>query len=228
MRDRTSNPERITPGEDGASIDTLGEALRVFFGFPGPRNLAITGAAATLGRALLGPPGVSDAAVLAGVAVYWPIQEWVVHKYLLHVKPRPGLDPWFARVHRAHHRDPSDLELTLLPPRVLRAAIPANAALWLVLAPLRTGLTGIAASSFMALSYEWSHFLVHTGYKPRSARFRRIRKNHRLHHFYNENYWYGFTSTLVDKVLRTDPETREITRSSTARDLHGLAADGVE
>lgn len=213
---------------DGTHIDSLAEALRVFFGFPGPRNLAITGVVASLGRALLGPPGLSDVAVCAGVGVYWPIQEWVVHKYLLHVKPRPGFDPWFARVHRAHHRTPSDVELTLLPPRILRVAIPTNAALWLLLSPARTGLTGIAASSFTALFYEWSHFLVHTSYKPRSARFRRIRKNHRLHHFYNENYWFGFTSTLVDTVLRTDPDTRTISRSTTARDLHGLGSEPVD
>jgi sterol desaturase/sphingolipid hydroxylase (fatty acid hydroxylase superfamily) len=148
-----------------------------------------------------------------------------VHKYLLHVKPRPGFDPWFARVHREHHRAPTDVELALLPPRILRAAIPLNVGLWLLLAPKRIALTGIAASSFMALFYEWCHFLVHTNYKPRYAWFTRVRKNHRLHHFYNENYWFGFTSTLVDTLLHTDPDTRDIARSNTARDLHGLSAE---
>lgn len=210
---------------DAVRIDSLGEALRVFFGFPGPRNLALVGVAASLGRAVLGPPGLPDVAVCAGVGLYWPIQEWVVHRYLLHLKPRPGFDPAFARIHRAHHRTPSDVELTLLPWRLLRVAIPTNAALWLLLSPVRAGLTGIAASSFMALSYEWSHFLVHTSYSPRSGWFRKIRRNHRLHHFYNENYWFGFTSTLVDTVLGTDPEPRGISRSSTARDLHGLSAE---
>jgi hypothetical protein len=210
---------------DGANIDSLASAVRVFFSFPGPRYLAASALAASTARALLGPPGVSDIVTCAGIAVYWPLQEWAVHKYLLHVKPRPGFDPWFARVHREHHRTPSDVELTLLPPRILRAAIPTNVALWLLLAPgKRVALTGIAASSLMALFYEWCHFLVHTHYKPDSGWLQHVRKNHRLHHFYNENYWFGFTSTLVDTVLRTDPDIREVPRSSTVRDLHGLFA----
>jgi hypothetical protein len=207
----------------GASVESLRDAARLFFASPGPRLLAATAAGASLARLFLGPPSASDAVVCAGVVVYWPFQEWVVHKYLLHVKPTSRFDPWFARVHREHHGTPADLRLALLPIPVLRWATPANVALWLLLAPSKRGaLTGIAASSLMALAYEWSHFLVHTGHRPKSAWFKKVRRNHRLHHFHNESYWFGFTATLVDTLLGTDPDPRTVQHSSTARDLHGL------
>ena len=67
--------------------------------------------------------------------------------------------------------------------------------------------------------YEWTHYLIHTAYRPKSAAYRRIWRNHRLHHFKNEHYWHGITNTLADRVLGTDPDQREVPRSATARTL---------
>ena len=38
--------------------------------------------------------------------------------------------------------------------------------------------------------YEWCHYLIHTDYKPKTAVYRAIWRNHRLHHFKNEHYWF--------------------------------------
>jgi sterol desaturase/sphingolipid hydroxylase (fatty acid hydroxylase superfamily) len=40
-----------------------------------------------------------------------------------------------------------------------------------------------------------------------------------LHHFKNEHYWHGITSTIADRVLGTFPDQREVPRSKTARTL---------
>ncbi len=211
---------------DGEEITTLREAATVFFSKPGPRRTAAYAASAWAARIALGKPRFADVATCATVAAWWPLQEWLAHKYLLHLEPREGRsDPLFARRHRAHHVEPREIDLTLLPPEILDAAMPANVALWLLLlGPKRTAVTGIAAYSTMALLYEWTHFLVHTGYKPKSALAKKIRRYHRLHHYRSEDHWLGFTMPWVDEVLGTAPDPRTVPFSKTARDLFGLRA----
>ena len=178
---------------DGQRIETLRDAARVFFSRPGPRLIAKQAALGWAVRACLGPPTITELGICGAVVAWWPFQEWLAHKHLLHIEPREILgrrvDPLFARKHRAHHREPRDVDLTLLPPEVIRAAIPANLAFWVVVtgASPRKAATGIAAYSTMALLYEWTHFLVHTGVKPKSRFFKRVRRNHRFHHYRNED-----------------------------------------
>jgi hypothetical protein len=223
---RWDGPEPV----DAETLKTLDQAVQMFFSRRGPRFL-LKASAATLGlRALFGRPRWSDAAIVAGVLAYWPFQEWAMHKYLLHIEPteRNGkkVDPRFAQRHRAHHRYPRDLDLAMLPREVLQQGMVANALLWLLLAPnRRAATTGIAAVTTMTLIYEWTHYIVHTGYRPKGELLRRIRRNHRRHHFYNENFWHTFTFPAVDTLLGTDPDLRSVDKSETARNLHGLDED---
>jgi sterol desaturase/sphingolipid hydroxylase (fatty acid hydroxylase superfamily) len=153
-----------------------------------------------------------------------------MHKHLLHLEPRTVLgvrvDPLFARKHRAHHRDPRDVDLTLLPSSVIAGAIPGAGAAWLMLlGPRRAALTAMAAYSTMALVYEWTHFIVHTGVRPKTAYGKKVRRNHRLHHYRHEAHWLGFTLPAVDAWLGTDPDPATVPRSKTAMDLHGLEGE---
>jgi|LNFM01.1.fsa_nt_gb hypothetical protein len=213
--------------DDGEKIHSLADAAREFFSRPGPRLILATAAAHWARRAVAGPPTVGDAVAAGAVIVWWPLQEWLAHKHLLHWEPRPvagrHVDPFFARKHREHHREPRIIANTLLPVRVVRDAIPASMAVFRLLVPaVRARRTANAMYSTMALAYEWTHFLVHTGYKPKSAFFKRVRRNHRLHHYRNENYWLGFTFPAVDTALGTDPDPSSVSASQTARDLYGL------
>jgi hypothetical protein len=218
------NPRDV---KDASTIKTRGQALRVFFSRKGPRRIAKVAAATWATRLVLGPPGPSDLVASAAAIGVWPFQEWLLHKYLLHLEPVSingrTIDPMFARVHRKHHADPRDVDLTLLPLRVIKDAAPAAAGLWLlVFGPRRAAVTAMAAYSTMTLFYEWTHFIVHTNVKPLTAYGKKVRRNHLLHHFRHEDYWFGFTFPLVDRWFRTDPDPATIERSPTARDLYGL------
>lgn len=214
---------------DLSSIRTYPEALRVFFSRRGPRRIAATAAAAWLARAVLGPPGPGEFAVAGAVATWWPFQEWLMHRYLLHLEPQQiggrTFDPVFAARHRFHHEHPTDVDGTLLPVPVIDVAIPAAGAIFLgLLGPRRRTVTAMATYSTMALAYEWTHFIVHTGVKPRTGYGKKVRQSHLLHHFRNERYWLGFTVPLVDRWLGTDPDPASVPHSKTATDLHGLRA----
>ena len=69
----------------------------------------------------------------------------------------------------------------------------------------------------MTLTYEWTHFLIHTDVRPRTPVYRALWRHHRLHHFRNENYWYGVTGRLGDRVLGTLPGKNDVPVSPTAR-----------
>lgn len=206
------------------SIRTLRRAAAVFFGFPSPRLLATNLLVLLSIRAAWGGWSWWDLAVLGAVALYWPVQEWVLHIHVLHSKPfvwrGRTIDLLVARTHRAHHREPWRLDFVFLPVKVLLPLIPLNIVLWLSAMPnaglALTGMTSLAAA---ALLYEWVHYLTHTHYRPRSAYYRKIWRGHRLHHFKNEHYWHGFTVPLVDRLLGTDPDPDTVEVSSTCRTL---------
>ncbi len=214
------------PGRAREELDlgTLGGAARYFFGFSGPRLLLVQLSLAMVARALLGRPTWVDAVALAGVVVYWPLQEWAAHKTLLHMKPRAiagrVFDPYFARCHRHHHRHPDELATALLPPRVLWVMGPIHLFFWWAVTPTWAAMaTGVAAFTTATLFYEWIHYLTHTPYRPRGRYLRTVFRNHRMHHFRNEGYWHSFTAPFLDTLFGTGPDPREVPRSRTCRTL---------
>lgn len=170
-----------------------------------------------------------DVLPIAGLAVYWPIQEWLIHVYILHFKPIElfgrTIDFPVPQKHRAHHRAPWQLDLIFIPTHSFLYSIPLVYLIWFAITPSAAlAMTGVVAHFALALHYEWVHFLVHTRVVPRSAWYQRLWRNHRLHHFKNEHYWYGVTMLSGDRLLGTQPAVTAVRTSATARDLLGRAA----
>lgn len=219
------------PASPSGTPRTLREALPLFYRHPSPRLLTLATALAVAVRVGLGGFTAWDALPLAALAVLWPLQEWAIHVGILHWRPRRiagrTLDFEVPRKHRAHHRDPWRHELVFIPVRSFLYSVPLLLGLWWLLTPgPRLMATGVAAHLALALHYEAVHFLVHTRVQPRTRYYRRLWRNHRLHHFKNERYWYGVTRLEADRWLRTDPEPGAVAPSPTARRLHAEAPGG--
>jgi hypothetical protein len=154
--------------------------------------------------------------------------------YLLHLKPfkfrgeRTELPT--ARAHREHHEQPNDLYMILLAPSEAMALmflavpfVPALAGVVIAAAggdvPYGALLTAVLTGQVLVAIYEWTHFLIHTAYRPRSRYYRSIWRNHRLHHFKNEHYWHGITNTIGDRALGTLRDQADVPKSATARTL---------
>ena len=54
---------------------------------------------------------------------------------------------------------------------------------------------------------------------PGTGFYRRLWRNHRLHHFQNENYWFGLTMLTGDRLLETQPPKEKASRSKTVLNL---------
>lgn len=205
---------------------TLADAGREFWRHPSPWLFAVALAAAIIARIAVGDWRPADALVPLAIAAGFPFLEWTIHVFVLHWRPRRigrfTLDPLLARKHRAHHSAPRDVDLVFIPLQSAIGAVVAAVAIALVLFP-RTGmgLTFLVVMLTCGLLYEWCHYLVHTDYKPKSAAYRVIWRDHRLHHFRNEHYWFGVTTPgTADRVLRTYPDPATVPASPTAKNLH--------
>lgn len=232
-------PAPIPPHRHGRTVTTRAQAGRRFLRGRAPRLLLAAVVLALVARATLsGPATWRDAAAVAAMVALFPFGEWAIHVHLLHLRPFR----WRGRevelitttAHRSHHEAPDDLGRILLGPgealALVLGVVPlvvATGAVPLALLGVSPGrgavLTAVVTAYALVVAYEWTHLLIHTAYRPRSRSFRAVHRGHRLHHFKNERYWNGVTSTVADRLLGTAPDHRDVPRSPTARSLDGPA-----
>jgi hypothetical protein len=210
----------VTTGRGSA----LADEARTFLRHPNSRLLLAATGVALVVRVVLGGWRVGDLAVAAVILGLEPLTEWVIHVFLLHARPKTvagrRVDLLVARKHRAHHADPRDVDLVFVPKQVLYGALPGALVLYgLLLGDLRLASTAVLVSYAMLTTYEWTHYLIHSRYLPKGRYYRYIWRAHRLHHYRNENYWFGVTVHLADHALRTFPGRDDVPLSPTARTL---------
>jgi hypothetical protein len=220
-----------TSGRRGAL--SLAHCGREFGRYSSPRIIVAALALAVGARVAIGSWAWQDALVPAVLFATEPITEWLIHVYVLHARQvRLGplkFEPLAAPEHRAHHEAPTDLRWVFIPTPALLAFLPTIAVLIAAYAAVAHALaggdlvaewaTGLVGAYAILAAYEWCHFLIHTTYRPRRWYFKLIWRNHRLHHYKNEHFWFGVTTHLGDVVLHTNPAQAAVPRSPTARSL---------
>jgi hypothetical protein len=220
------------PPADRRRSISLGDAAREFARHPTPWLLGAALLLTLVWRATLEAPGAGDALVVVGYLAAFPFLEWVIHTSLLHWRPvrvgRVTLDPLVARKHREHHADPRDVELIFIPLPALATAAAVIAAVALLVPSRPLGATFAVTAVTLGCVYEWTHYLVHTDYRPKTALYRAIWRHHRLHHFKNENYWFTVTTaSTADRVLGTQPDPASVPTSPTATTASAGLGDPV-
>jgi sterol desaturase/sphingolipid hydroxylase (fatty acid hydroxylase superfamily) len=203
---------------------SLRDAFGIFASYANAKMIAVMLAAAAVLRIALGGWHWSDLIVAGIILGLQPFTEWIIHVTVLHLRPFTvrgrAIDLYIAKRHRDHHQDPKLIKHVLIPrPVVMRLLIFSVPLYWLVTPTVRTGATALVTAYAMLFLYEWTHFLIHSTYKPRTWYYRSIWRAHRLHHYRNEKYWFGVTINVADHVLRTFPQRDEVAPSPTARTL---------
>jgi hypothetical protein len=211
----------VAENESGAV--SLGAAARAFARWRSPQIIVAVLVAAVAGRVVVGDWSWWDLLAPAIIVAAQPFTEWLIHVFLLHFKPKQvggrTIDPLVARKHREHHLDPKDAGLVFVPMAALLGLVFGLATVFLVALPLSRALSAIAVAYAVLLVYEWTHYLIHTTYRPRHGLYRYVWRAHRNHHFRNEHYWFGVTVHLADHVLGTFPDRGAVEVSPTARTL---------
>ncbi|HVJ55666.1 MAG TPA: sterol desaturase family protein [Aliidongia sp.] len=150
-----------------------------------------------------------DQVVLPGLAVLiaYPVVWYLIHRFILHgrwlykMKWSAGL---WKRIHFDHHQDPHRLEVLFGAPS---NTVPTIALVTVPLGYAIAGWSGAAAAFAVGLVttcvYEFVHCIQHLNYKPKSRLIQRIKQDHLVHHFHNENGNYGIMSFTPDLMLGT-------------------------
>lgn len=220
-RQRPANPPDDLPR-------TGGEALRVFIAHPSPLLIAVFIAVFGGWRLALGGFTWIDAALALAIVAYFPFNEWLIHVFILHWRPRRvfgrTLDFYLPKTHRRHHADPWNIEWVFVPRHVHAWTLLIIALLlWIAWPWKELVLTGVTMYLILGLHYEWVHFLAHIPWCPDLSYYQRRVREHRYHHFRNENYWWGVSMGLGDRVLHTAPAVGDVGRSHTRYDLDSRA-----
>ena len=213
---------------------SLAQTGRAFWRYPSPWIISGYLAASLVARVAVGGWSWLDLlAPLVFLAVF-PVVEWLIHVFILHWRPRTvagvEVDTLLARDHRRHHADPRDVPLVFVPWRALLwvvalpgLAIPFGAGA-LLGAELSVTLSFVLTLAVVLLTYEWTHYVIHSDYRPRTRAYKAIWRNHRLHHYKSEHYWFSVTTSgTSDRLLGTYPDPASVPTSPTAKDLHGRA-----
>lgn len=232
VREYTWTEEEALPAKDkkpgfGPQV-SLGSAARGMFSHGGPRVLAAACLVALVARGLVFQYSWADLWVVLGVLIFWPFQEWLIHAWLEHLPAfhfgKRKVELVITKTHRAHHRNPWDPKYGLTTTYFVVLFMGGVPMIWSLgysfgFVPPHAVLTGILVTFLLILNYEWVHYLIHTSYTPHSWYYRRLWRNHRLHHFQNENYWFGLTMLAGDRVMGTQPQRGKATHSKTVLNL---------
>ena len=205
---------------------TLGDAFMEFIRHPSP--FVLLGICLSFWAYRLSvwePLLFKEWVTIDGVMMYWPFQEWWMHKYLLHLPPirvmGREIEMDFAEKHRLHHEKPTLLPLIFLPVGSILGALVLFSAIAGVLGGWSLSYIAVfmGTASFSTMLYEWTHYLTHSRYSPQGAFYKRIWRQHRWHHYKNEHYWYSFTIPHIDSWMNTGPDVAQVPKSNTARTL---------
>jgi hypothetical protein len=231
--DHLTAPAEAVPTKVSGGPSLL-DCARVFARQPSPPYLLGAVVLALAVRIAQGAFSWRDLVMVAGLLAVTPFVEWLIHVYLLHAPPLTlmghKVELLSAREHRAHHERPGVLEGVLIPVYAVLVFLAMIALVnWAMSFPIHLVLggprlayasTGVVTSFAILAAYEWTHFLIHTPHRARARYYKAIWRNHRLHHYKNERYWFGVTSTVGDRVIGTLPDQHSVARSATARSLH--------
>ncbi len=210
---------------------SLGRAWSAFWRHPSPWLIATFLAGSVAFRTTAGAGARWELVIPALLVALFPVIEWLIHVGILHWRPRRlgpvTVDSLLAREHRAHHADPRQIPLVFIPWRTLVWLLPAYVPVALLALPTReSGLTLLVSIYALMFGYEWTHFLIHSDYRPRSRWYRSVWRSHRLHHYKNEHYWFTVTTAgTADRLFGTYPDPSTTPTSPTVRQLHSLESE---
>jgi hypothetical protein len=221
---------KATMGRSSTSAgapSTFGETARSLYGHASPVILTILAFGFVLARVLMGNWSTADLVAPMVIVVMWPLLEWVLHVFLLHARPRnvfgKVIDLSVSRSHRLHHANPNDLSDISINLEVYPVVVPLLVALTFWSFPsIELAVGALAVFFTLALHYEWNHFIGHVNWCPPLEYYRRRQRMHRLHHFRNEQLWWGVSTGIGDLLLGTAPDVKSVERSPTVDNVHGL------
>ena len=200
--------ETLWPAVDFDVPSTLKGCITKFLLHATPRFI-IVATLCLIGIRLKMPPAISpvvDLLVVIATMAFWTVQEWFLHKYILHAPVVEG--GWLGyHIHKSHHSTPF-YHVSLDAPEVALVWGAAICAISHVIFPVDSlyifRLDFVLTYFVMGLLYEWTHYLTHTRYVPKTAFVKSLKTHHMTHHLHDNRCNFAFTLPVMDAWSRSD------------------------
>ena len=135
--------------------------------------------------------------------VQWMIQEYLIHRFILHARPKlltAKARAWFDRLHPRHHRDVLDPEgLYFGESFFIVMMTEALVEGWLVGGP-GTGALMSLGMGLSILQYGLMHLAAHSTYQPRTWFWRMMKRSHMAHHYQDARRRHGLLCPFGDML----------------------------
>ncbi len=186
-------------------------------------NGALVAGALALGLwSAFGGPALHPLWIVVGATLFYA-SEYGWHRFAFHAPPAPW--PWLRklqhRLHYDHHAEPGRLDLLFLPLWFLAPLLAVNAALFRLVFGAGAAAPMVLGVCLAILHYEWTHYVAHIPYQPRTAWGRYIKRYHLRHHFISEKVWFGVSNPAFDYLYGTCPDPKTVEKSPFVRNLFG-------
>ncbi|KAK4778768.1 hypothetical protein SAY86_006296 [Trapa natans] len=158
----------------------------------------------------------SHLALLTGSGIFmWTLLEYTLHRFLFHSKTKTyWTNTMHYLLHGCHHKHPMDSLRLVFPPAA--TAIIATP-VWNLTKLLSTPSTAPAIFAGVLLGYvlyDLTHYYLHHG-QPSSQMPKKLKKYHLNHHYREQNWGFGITSPIWDKLFGTMPPPPKAGKKST-------------
>ncbi|XP_034477837.1 dihydroceramide fatty acyl 2-hydroxylase FAH2 [Drosophila innubila] len=161
---------------------------------------------------------INDIALLSGHilfgVLFWTLLEYVLHRWVFHVKLTSNSPPWLCTfhfmIHGLHHKvpfDPMRLVFPPLPGVVIAVVIYTPLSLILQNNHPRLVLSGALLGY---LCYDMIHYYLHYGNPSANHHLYHMKRYHYQHHFAHQDLGYGISSPLWDIIFKTRIHLRKL------------------
>lgn len=137
--------------------------------------------------------------ILAGL-VGWTLFEYLVHRYLFHMKPKGRLASWLIFVlHGNHHTEPRDPLRNLMPPIL---SIPIALCIWAIMVAAAGAAGTWLFLGFMIgyVAYDLVHYACHQ-WPMRGPIGHAFKRHHMRHHHVDPDAHYAITGLFWDSAF---------------------------
>ncbi|GBQ88694.1 sterol desaturase [Asaia krungthepensis NRIC 0535] len=141
--------------------------------------------------------------MIAGGLVVWFIFEYVMHRFLFHLKSgNRHIDALVWMMHTNHHIQPSHRLRTLMP---LSVSLPLAALFELgaiAVFGLATGTALMAGFVLGYFIYDLTHYACHN-FEMKSPWAARVKRHHLKHHYVSDEHNFSITVPFIDSLFST-------------------------
>lgn len=150
------------------------------------------------------------ALICAGILV-WTLFEYVMHRYLFHLKLDHPASEWFVfLLHGNHHDNPNDPLRGMMP---LLVSVPVASSIWAGLVMLlgERGTWAFLGFAIGYVTYDTIHYASHQ-WQMRGVLVSALKRHHMRHHYVDDSANFAISAIFLDRVFGTRMKSAKLYR----------------